>query len=109
MREWWTDHAWRLLPRYRAYLSLTAWWQSGKRYHFEAVGLCLGCGGARDGVHKYCDACRAKRADIHKTIYEARKAAGLCVKCRAPVDREGSMCQRCTDKMAGRRRMAPGA
>ena len=111
---WWCRYiGWRFMPKYQAYLELNAWVNAGRRGAWDEQGRCPGCGACRDDGHKWCGACRRSRAKTQKAIYDDRVANGLCVKCKAPVDRDGVMCCACVDHMAGRQAkaadMAPAA
>ena len=60
-------------------------------------GMCTGCGQhppVEGGTT--CEPCLIARREADRTLYAARRAAGLCVRCAGPTNGGGSRCAPCS-------------
>lgn len=70
----------------------------GQTYNEPGYVLCRNCMRKRRQHDMKYDPTGEKRRQSHKKLYYDRIAAGLCVECGKPLDREGRKCQVCRDK-----------
>ena len=76
-----------------------------KRDGYDAAGLCLDCGAARDNHTKRCSVCRDKRraslkaSGYSKKRYWERRNAGVCQKCDAQRLPDDAYCKKCRERI----------
>lgn len=81
---------------------------SKEQFVWKRLGLCASCGTAprtNEGrFGRYCPACaeqaRRKNSRATRERQEQHKADGLCIWCGQPMDRDGSYCNACAERIS---------
>lgn len=71
------------MPTHQAYLAR------------RAAGLCPSCGGGREDAFTLCRGCRRHLREQKRQ----RTARGICIACPSKLDRPGTRCTACVEKL----------
>lgn len=106
MRAWLGRHvAWRYRSTDKARRIFLGFDVMKRRAEAIAEGLCSACHGPReDPDFRQCRRCRRLKAKQAKDRMAAKNAIGLCGRCPNDLDRDGTLCCACVDKIVQRKR-----